>query len=326
MMRLHANESAMPHKDPLLNIQETCVRLYPNSDYRVLKDVLSKLVLEPTDHLVCANGSDEILDVLFRALSSPGDLLLTLEPTFSEYKRLSHINRLKYMGLEPSDAFGFSDVTNLIKKIKEVKPQLLVICSPNNPTGQVFSLDEMIQCYEAMPEEAYLLLDEAYGDFLPQAYAINPDRFKRLVRIKTLSKAYGMAGLRVGYAIGHPATLKRLDMYLHPYRINGLAASLIPQLIETIDVSMERERLSDLAKDLTQVINTSRHFEAAPITANFVWFKARCQSAKDKLVDAFASRNIHIRTFDPPWDLHVRMTIGSTEDMSTVKKIIEDII
>ena len=167
-----------------------------------------------TDRVVTGCGSDDVLDSAIRACCDAGSSIGVGVPTFSVIPSFAAVN----------DTELRSDGTLRADDLLAVRADLYYVCSPNNPTGTCVELDELRRLLAGTT--ATVLLDEAYADFADHDAAGLPDEFDNLVVVRTLSKAYGLAGLRVGYGIGHPDTVAAIEISRGPYKVSGIAEAV----------------------------------------------------------------------------------------------------
>ncbi len=235
-----------------------------------LKEAVSRRFGVPGEAISTGCGSDDLLDSAFRAVCEPGEGVSYIPPTFSMIEIFARMNALRPLPATrgrpgPEAPFGpLPDPARLLER----EPGLIYVCRPNNPTGEVHSrawVEVLIQAVE--PDGPVVLLDEAYVDFMEDsAEGGGADEFlhravasRRIVVLRTLSKAYGLAGLRVGFAVGAPEVIAEIEKSRGPYKVNRLAEaaavaalddgpSWVPDICDA--VATERARL---ARKLTEL-------------------------------------------------------------------------
>lgn len=212
--------SQMVFLDANENPFENGVNRYPDPQQRALKTVLAeqKSVLE--DQILLGNGSDEVLDLIFRAFCEPNvDNIITMPPTYGMYKVLAGINAVENKEVLLTSDFEL-DAEGIFKAI-DSKSKLIFICSPNNPTANIFDKEAVIRILENF--SGIVVIDEAYIDFAKTPSWIESlEQFPNLIVTQTLSKAYGMAGIRLGTCYASSAIIEILNKIKPPYNVNQL--------------------------------------------------------------------------------------------------------
>ncbi|MEX0289514.1 MAG: histidinol-phosphate transaminase [Flavobacteriaceae bacterium] len=199
---------------------ENGVNRYPDPQQRNLKAKLADLKGMSTSNLLLGNGSDEVLDLLFRAFCEPNrDNIITMPPTYGMYGVLAGINAVENRKV-PLDANFQPNVDEILKQT-DPKTRLIFLCSPNNPTGNSFSADSISSLLDAF--DGLVIIDEAYIDFSDkQSWIGRLAEYPNLVVTQTLSKAYGMAGIRLGLCFASEAIIGILNKIKPPYNVNQL--------------------------------------------------------------------------------------------------------
>jgi histidinol-phosphate aminotransferase len=250
------------------------VNRYPDPLQKELKQRVSAIKKVNVNQLFLGNGSDECIDLLFRLFCRPGtDTAAAIAPSYGMYGVSARINQisLKQIALEADFSL---DVKRILSKAQGSK--LLFLCSPNNPTGQSFPKEILLEIVQQF--DGLVIVDEAYIDFSAEESMLNDlANFSNLVVIQTFSKAYGMAGIRLGMLFGSQELISWLNKIKPPYNINSLTQNYaldklmdlnaIEKAIELI--KSERELLKDVLKDLKIV-----EF-VYPSDANFILIKVK---------------------------------------------------
>lgn len=196
------------------------INRYPDPLQRKLKDQISLIKSIPVDSIFLGNGSDEVLDLIIRLFCVPGtDELIITPPTYGMYKVLAAINNI-FITEVPLDS-NFQLVVESILKRYNRNSKILFLCSPNNPVGNVLNRKDVIKLLETFP--GIVVIDEAYIDFTnEESYIKLIQTYPNLIVIQTFSKAWGMAGLRLGMAFSNAYTIGQLNKIKPPYNINVL--------------------------------------------------------------------------------------------------------
>lgn len=193
---------------------------YPDPYQRVLKQKIAKIKGIDATHIFLGNGSDEPIDVLYRAFCEPGiDNVVSINPTYGMYQVAADINHVEVRRVLLTPDYQI-DVPALLAAADE-RSKLLFLCSPNNPTGNCLRTEDIEAVLKGF--KGMVVLDEAYIDFAPgKSFLPRLAEFPNLVILQTFSKAWGMAGLRLGMAFMEPALVKVFNKIKYPYNINIL--------------------------------------------------------------------------------------------------------
>lgn len=196
------------------------VNRYPDPQQRNLKTELAGIKGTTSENILLGNGSDEVLDLLFRAFCNPGvDNIITLPPTYGMYSVLAGINNIENREVVLDESFQ-PKVSKILESIDKYT-KMIFFCSPNNPTGNSFNeekLEEILQNFSGL-----VVIDEAYIDFSEKKSWLNKLRdFPNLVITQTLSKAYGLAGIRLGILYSSEEIITILNRIKPPYNVNQL--------------------------------------------------------------------------------------------------------
>ncbi|HKK61484.1 MAG TPA: histidinol-phosphate transaminase [Bacteroidales bacterium] len=262
---LDANEN--PFNKPL--------NRYPDPYQHALKTKIALLKDVPVEQLFLGNGSDEAIDVLFRIFCEPGkDQVVSIDPTYGMYQVCAGINDVGYKKvlLKPD----FSLDKNALKAACNAQTKLLFICTPNNPTSNSFSRKDILELVNGL--EVMVIVDEAYIDFSSRESLKNEVTIhKNLVILQTFSKAWGMAGIRLGMGIVHPEVLHYMNKVKYPYNLNALT---IKHALEAIENTVEMQEwvhtiLAERDK-LERKLKRFRFVEKVhPSDANFLLVRVR---------------------------------------------------
>ncbi|UAB83021.1 histidinol-phosphate transaminase [Zunongwangia sp. SCSIO 43204] len=295
------------------NPYQTDVNRYPDPHQRNVKDELAKIKGIKPEQILLGNGSDEVLDLLFRAFCEPGkDNVITLPPTYGMYKVLSEINNIENREVLLSQDFE-PQVSAILDK-SDANSKLLFLCSPNNPTGNTFSeekVEELLQNFNGL-----VIIDEAYIDFSGKESWLNRlQEYPNLVITQTLSKAYGMAGIRLGICCASEEIIEILKKIKPPYNVNELTQQRA--LNRILDVENVKSEVADILKgreELFKVLMEVSYVEKIyPSDANFILVKVDNATARyNQLIEkGIVIRN---RTTQPLCENTLRLTVGTTQE------------
>ena len=305
--------SEMVFLDANENPFENSVNRYPDPQQRSLKAVLAKQRGIDVENILLGNGSDEILDLLFRAFCEPKiDNIISLPPTYGMYKVLSGINAIENKEVLLTPDFQL-DVTGILDAIDE-HSKMLFICSPNNPTGNTISqkaIETLLSEFNGL-----VVLDEAYIDFSKAASWVNVlHAHPNLIVTQTLSKAYGLAGIRLGMCMASKEIIAILNKIKPPYNVNELTQrKAYSRVLDTKRIDFEiRTILSERRKLEVALEKIDFVVKMYKSEANFIL--ARVDDA-DKLYQQLLEKNIVIRnrSAQPLCENTLRFTVGTTAE------------
>ena len=207
---LDANEN--PYNNPY--------NRYPDPLQTELKNVLAKVKMVQTEQICLGNGSDEIIDLLFRCFCRPGvDNVVAIEPTYGMYKVCADINDVEYRPVLLDDEFQIK--AEALLDACDDNTKLIWICSPNNPTGNLIDDNEIEQVADNF--DGIVVVDEAYSDFARTVpFRLKLARYQNMVVLNTMSKAWGCAGIRLGMAFARKEIIDVFNKVKYPYNVNTL--------------------------------------------------------------------------------------------------------
>nr|WP_315182621.1 histidinol-phosphate transaminase [uncultured Flavobacterium sp.] len=298
---------------------ENGVNRYPDPQQSSVKVVLAKQKKVKTNQILLGNGSDEVLDLLFRAFCEPKvDNVITLPPTYGMYGVLANINAVENKEILLSTDFQ-PQIEKIMKAVDE-NTKIIFLCSPNNPTGNSFS-DENVT-YLLKNFNGLVVIDEAYIDFSEKESWVNKlDEYPNLIITQTLSKAYGLAGIRLGICYASAEVISVLNKIKPPYNVNELTQQrAIFRLGNEAKINSEIDSIIIQRTDLLKVLLNVKFVEKIyPTEANFILIKV---DDANKRYDELIAKGIVIRnrTTQPLCENTLRLTIGTEVEN---KKLIE---
>lgn len=308
-----ATGTKMVFLDANENPNETDVNRYPDPQQRCLKAELSKIKGVAGENILLGNGSDEVLDLLFRAFCEPGkDNVITLPPTYGMYSVLANINNIENKEVLLTE--DFQPNLEEIFKAADSSTKMIFLCSPNNPTGNSFSEEKITEILTRF--KGLVVIDEAYIDFSEKrSWLEKLEKYPNLVVTQTLSKAYGMAGIRLGICYASEEIIQFLNRIKPPYNVNELTQKRALERIKNLEevnsqiTGLLKER-SYLAKALLQVSFIEKIF---PSDANFLLVKV---DDANKRYEQLIEKGIVIRnrTTQPLCENTLRLTVGTSEE------------
>lgn len=327
-MKMDANESPFPLGNQFRQrmaqwiMESEDFRYYPDTECNILREKIAELYGLDKAQILCGVGSDQLIDYLTKTFLEPGDLILAPEPSFSMYRIAAMINhgRAEAIALDPKDfSYPVDDITTLCKK---KNPKLLFICTPNNPTGSIIPKEDVIKILESV--NCIVVLDAAYGEFTDDTYVELLEEYAHLVLLKTFSKSYGLAGLRVGYAMAQTEIIEALKKVQAPYNLNTfsqLAASMVLEGREyknnIIWIKEEKDRIYSVLKDL----EGKKGLYTFESHANFLFLKSGVPDLGARLLE----QGVLVREYDGDMSMYIRVSVGTQEANLAFIKAMEGI-
>ncbi|WP_372641745.1 histidinol-phosphate transaminase [Ancylomarina sp.] len=253
------------------------VNRYPDPQQWKLKERLSEIKKVPAKQMILGNGSDEIIDLIMRAFCEPKqDRVIICNPTYGMYQVAAQINDLKICERDLDSNFQ-PDVNGILNNNNS---KLLFLCSPNNPTGNLIDKDILIKLLSEF--NGIIVLDEAYIDFSSDASMVKDlDKYPNLVILQTLSKAWGMAGIRLGIGLSSVEIIEILNKIKQPYNVNTLTQNKALELLSYEETY--QERINTLLEERNAMMNELRSHsfveKVFPSQANFILIRVKDANA-----------------------------------------------
>ncbi len=274
------------NENPYGSITDEDFNRYPDPYQQGLKDRIAKIRDLDSSRIFLGNGSDEAIDLLFRAFCNPGvDNVILLPPTYGMYGVSASINATETISVPLTEDFQLQS-EKILEAFNE-KSKILFICSPNNPSGNSLNHDEIEKLIKEFP--GIVVIDEAYVDFMSEeSFVKKLDEFQNLVVLQTFSKAWGLASLRLGMAFASEEVIRVLNKIKPPYNISGLTQTTVLDALGNIDqmkkmVANILEQRNHLRSELESIDGVIKVF---PSDANFLLVKiANASKAYQDLIE-----------------------------------------
>jgi histidinol-phosphate aminotransferase len=297
------------------------VNRYPDPQQTSVKAILAQQKEVSKENILLGNGSDEVLDLIFRTFCEPNrDKIITLPPTYGMYGVLANINAVE--NIEIALEYDFQPNVDEILRAAHTHTKLLFLCSPNNPSGNSFNAKEVEKLLNEF--NGIVVIDEAYIDFSKQQSWLNRlEEFPNLIVTQTLSKAYGMAGIRLGICYASKEIILVLNKIKPPYNVNELTQlKALERLSKPDDVTKEIQNILQQRNWLRTKLEKISFVETVyPSDANFVLVKV---DNAIKRYDQLIQKGIVIRnrTNQPGCENCLRFTIGTkTENEKLIETL-----
>jgi histidinol-phosphate aminotransferase len=303
---------------------ENGVNRYPDPQQFKVKQQLSELKGIPSNQILLGNGSDEVLDLIFRAFCEPNkDKIITLPPTYGMYSVLANLNAIE--NIEIPLEYDFQPDTDEILRTMHPQTKLLLLCSPNNPTANSFDADKIACLIDGF--QGIVVIDEAYIDFSKDKSWLNRlNEFPNLIITQTLSKAYGLAGIRLGICYASEAIISVLNKIKPPYNINQLTQQkALERLNDKKVVQEEIETILKERKKLASALYTISYvYFVYPSDANFILAKVdNANKRYQQLIkEGIVVRN---RTNQALCEDCLRFTVGTSEENEKLIEVMNDL-
>lgn len=307
------------YKEGLKFDEDFNINFYPDNDATLLKKEISKYLNINTTNIVAGNGSSEMIELIIKTFVDKDEIILSFKPTFGMYSVFSQIYSAKFVCIESNEDFSL-DINKLITKAKEIKPKVIFLCNPNNPTGYLIDKKDIIKLLQNT--NSIVVVDEAYMEFAKGSMVDEILKHENLIVLRTLSKALGLAAIRLGYILSNEQIIKIINKVRSPYNLNAITQYIGAKALQNKDkifdyiedVKKEREFLY---KKLSRLgIKTYKSY------GNFLFFNSNIKNLFDKL----AKDGILIRKFSGELDGFYRVSVGYKNENRAFIKSLKEII
>lgn len=317
-----ATSDEMVFLDANENPFENGVNRYPDPQQNSVKDLLSAIKNISKKHILLGNGSDEVLDLIFRAFCEPKeDNIITLPPTYGMYSVLANINNIENRKVLLTQDFQ-PKVDEILAKV-DAKSKILFLCSPNNPSGNSFTskkIEELLQKFNGL-----VVIDEAYIDFSEEkSWLEKLTVFPNLIITQTLSKAYGLAGIRLGVCYASAQIIAILNNIKPPYNVNELTQQKAIERLQKVEEV--QEEIGKIKAERNQLIVCLKEIdfikEIYPTDCNFVLVKV---DDATKRYNQLVAKGIVVRnrTTQPLCKNTLRFTIGTNLENEKLIRVLK---
>jgi histidinol-phosphate aminotransferase len=314
-VKLASNESPFPPHPAVLDVIAKAaagVNRYPDPEARALRREIANRHETDPERIAVSNGSCEILLAAALALCETGDEVLYAWPSFSIYPYLPAISGAREIRVPLTDDY-VHDLDAMREEVTAAT-QLLIVCNPNNPTGTYLPAERIGAFIESVPDRVTVVLDEAYIEYQavdhPDATLDLLAKHPNLVLLRTFSKCYGLAGLRVGYALCSPQFRAAVDAVRQPFSVNTLAQAAATEAIRHQDDVADRVEKNIVEKVFVEEGLRELGFGTAESQANFTWVNLG-DLDEGEVVDSLTKAGVAVRPGTPLGGPgHIRVTFG----------------
>ena len=321
-IKLNSNENPYPPsprvKEALQRLDYDDLRIYPDPLSQDLREKLGRLHGFSANQIICGNGSDDILNILIRTFSQPGEAIGFYEPTFPLYKVQGVIHGVRNLAIPLADPFDQPPAP-------PSKARVFFLANPNSPVGFMYPLSQVRSL--ARKVEGIFVVDEAYVEFAPENALGLVREMENVIVTRTVSKSYSLAGVRLGYAIGNERLIREMFKVKDPFNVNRLTQAVVSAALDDQDY---------FQKNICRVVETRDWFSREarglgyriiPSQGNFVFPQPPEKGRGVKFFQALFDRKVLTRYYDEEGLRDgVRMTIGTREEMEITLQVMDEIL
>ena len=329
IIKLASNENPLGPAPAALKVMQEMINkvaAYPDGNCYYLKNALAEKLGLSFSHLIVGNGSDEVIKLIAEAFLDEGDEMIMANPSFSEYDFAAKIMGARTVAV-PTKKYTH-DLDAMAAAVTD-KTKLVFVCNPNNPTGTMVGIEDVKAFLDKLPQGVITVFDEAYFEYVVDADYPDTLEFVReerdVVVLRTFSKIYGLAGLRIGYGIAKPELIGLISRVKEPFNVNMLAQGAALAALGDEEHVKNSVAMNEQGKKYLYTEFERMNLPYVPTHANFIWvqIKADCQKAFAKLMRL----GVIVRTgdiFGAP-DV-IRVTVGTTEQNKRFIEALEKVL
>lgn len=293
--KLDANENPFPWPEGMkeeLFAENLAFNRYPDGSAQELKTALSEYIGVEQECILTGNGSDELIQLILTVFGGYGRAVIIHPPTFVMYEAAAQVTGTKVIRVPLNKDLSL-DVNGILAAAEKEESSVIILCSPNNPTGTLIPVDQLLKVIQESGK--MVVVDEAYAEFA--GYSLNREisNYPNLLVMRTFSKAFGLAGLRLGYLIGQTKTIDLLNRARQPFNVNAFSQRAGIVALRYLDgyknqVNVIKEETRKLYQGLLEI----KDLRVIPTSANFILFQPRDPDywAQELLSRGFLVRNL----------------------------------
>lgn len=304
------------------------LEIYPDGYATNLRAAVAKHLQVGEDQLIFGNGSDNIIQIISRSLLTPEFNTVMATPSFSQYKHNAVIEGAEVREIPLIN--GEHDLDGMLKAIDE-QTKIVWVCTPNNPTGVHITEDRLVKFLEQVPENVLVVIDEAYFEYVTADDFIDSikllDKYTNLVILRTFSKIYGLASLRVGYGVANPAVIRALEPVREPFNVNTLAQIAATTAINDQEFVEECKQKNQAGLAQFYQFCNEQNLDYFPSQGNFILIDFKLDG--NEVFQSLMKRGYIVRSGVPlGFPTAVRVTVGSKEQnegvIAEMKQLLEE--
>lgn len=304
------------------------INYYPDPVSSDLRERLAKRLTKNKDQIVLANGSESCIMLAIRALCESGDQLLTSEGTFVILQNWARINQVQCDTIPLNEGYGF-DLDQIKKKCSN-KTKIIYLANANNPTGTMISRAELIHFMDSIPEQVVVIVDEAYFEFSVALSADFPDtlhlNYPNLLTLRTFSKAYGIAGARLGYAVGDASIISAMHKSKLTFEPTALAQAAGTGALDDTDFLKATIENNTEGIQYQQTAFERMGIRYIPSVANFIMTLWDDEREAKHIAEELMKRGVLVRPLSHPVAHGIRISIGRPDENRHLIEALEEII
>ncbi|CYT99340.1 histidinol-phosphate/aromatic aminotransferase and cobyric acid decarboxylase [Streptococcus suis] len=313
-------------QETLENLDVTQLSFYGDNTYSELIEKYATYLGVNPKQVTVGVGSDHLIHMIVSTFMEKDDTFLTVNPDFFMYETYNqmHGSRFEAIDLEEKDGTLVLPVDNLLSRAQATNAKILMLSNPNNPSSVAYSMEDLERLASSF--KGLLVIDEAYIEFAEvESFISRLEEYENVLVLRTLSKAFGLAGLRVGFAVGSEELIYELDKVIPPFSLSNLTAHMATVALNYTDKVLETVGvIQNLREEMILFLQGLDNCQVLPSQASFVTFKAPW--AEEFYQQALA-QDWNFKYY-PTGKLegHIRLSIGRPEEMDMMKKMIEKLV
>ncbi|HEL1999849.1 TPA: aminotransferase class I/II-fold pyridoxal phosphate-dependent enzyme [Streptococcus suis] len=313
-------------QETLENLDVNQLSFYGDNTYSELIEKYATYLGVNPKQVTVGVGSDHLIHMIVSTFMEKGDTFLTVNPDFFMYETYNHMHgsRFEAIDLIEKDGTLALPVESLLARAEELKAKIIMLSNPNNPSSVAYSLEDLEELADSF--KGLLVVDEAYIEFANvESFISRLQQFDNVLVLRTLSKAFGLAGLRVGFAVGSEELIYELDKVIPPFSLSNLTAKMAAVALNYTDKVLETVGvIQNLREEMILFLQGLDNCQVLPSQASFVTFKAPWA---EELYQQALAQDWNFKYY-PTGKLegHIRLSIGRPEEMDMMKKMIEKLV
>ncbi|HGA1122527.1 TPA: histidinol-phosphate transaminase [Streptococcus suis] len=317
-------------QETLENLDVNQLSFYGDNTYSELIEKYATYLGVNPKQVTVGVGSDHLIHMIVSTFMEKDDTFLTVNPDFFMYETYNHMHgsRFEAIDLEEKNDTLVLPVEKLLARAEEVKAKIIMLSNPNNPSSVAYSLEDLEKL--AISFKGLLVVDEAYIEFANvESFISRLQQFDNVLVLRTLSKAFGLAGLRVGFAVGSEELIYELDKVIPPFSLSNLTAKMAAVALNYTDKVLDKvletvEVIQNLREEMILFLQGLDNCQVLPSQASFVTFKA---TWAEEFYQQALAQDWNFKYY-PTGKLegHIRLSIGRPEEMDMMKKMIEKLV
>jgi len=301
--------------------------MYPWNRFTDLKDAIGRFHSLGAANVVVGHGSEAVMQLIPMMLVEPGDEVIIPAVTYTRYAEVSKVMGARVLRAPMT---GYDIDINAVSELMSERTRIVWIASPNNPTGRALTLAQVETMLAALPEKAVLVLDQAYQEYADESQSADGVELVRrgidnLIVTRSFSKAYGLAGIRLGYALAHSEVCELLDRIKEPFNLNRLSAVAGPAALDDRDWLLDCVKANAQQRALLTKETSARGLRPVESQANFVLLDVGVDA--DDLFEAMMAAGVLVRPVSAfGYAEHIRVTVGTEAENRLFLQALDEVL